>query len=45
MDFEWDDEKAASNLKKHGIAFEDAELVFFDPRSLSDFKHVFSVTY
>jgi uncharacterized DUF497 family protein len=23
-DFEWDDEKAASNLQKHGVAFEEA---------------------
>jgi uncharacterized DUF497 family protein len=26
--FEWDDQKAASNLAKHGIDFEDALLVF-----------------
>jgi uncharacterized DUF497 family protein len=30
MEFEWDDRKAALNLKKHGIAFEDAGLVFYD---------------
>jgi uncharacterized DUF497 family protein len=30
VEFEWDDAKAASNLKKHGIAFEDAVLVFKD---------------
>ncbi|WP_426688767.1 BrnT family toxin [Rhodanobacter ginsengiterrae] len=30
MDFEWDDAKAASNLRKHGIAFEDAAHVFLD---------------
>ncbi len=30
MEFEWDAEKAASNLRKHGVAFEDAELVFCD---------------
>src|SRR5215208_6693912 len=29
--FEWDDEKAESNLRKHGISFEDAASVFFDP--------------
>jgi hypothetical protein len=28
--FEWDDRKAARNLKIHGVAFEDAELVFED---------------
>ena len=31
MEFEWDAAKAALNLKKHGIAFEDAVLVFCDP--------------
>lgn len=30
MDLEWDDDKAAKNVKKHGIAFEDAALVFLD---------------
>jgi uncharacterized DUF497 family protein len=28
----WDERKAAINLSKHGIAFEDAVLVFRDPR-------------
>ena len=28
--FEWDDEKNAANVKKHGIDFEDAILVFND---------------
>jgi uncharacterized DUF497 family protein len=28
--FEWDTAKAKANLKKHGIAFEEAETVFFD---------------
>lgn len=30
--FEWDDRKAASNLRKHGVAFEHARAVFADPR-------------
>lgn len=30
MELEWDAAKAASNLQKHGVAFEDAELVFYD---------------
>lgn len=29
--FEWDPKKAASNLKKHGVAFEEAATVFGDP--------------
>lgn len=29
--FEWDAEKAHLNLEKHGVAFEEAAEVFFDP--------------
>jgi len=29
--FEWESEKATTNLRKHGIAFETACEVFFDP--------------
>ena len=31
MLFEWDDAKAEANLKKHGVSFPDATLVFDDP--------------
>lgn len=31
MQFEWDSRKAATNLHKHGVAFEDATSVFADP--------------
>lgn len=31
MIFEWDERKAAANLKKHKVAFEDAATVFRDP--------------
>jgi uncharacterized protein len=34
-EFEWDTEKAESNLKKHGVSFEEAATVFFDPLSLT----------
>ncbi len=34
MDFEWDEEKAASNLKKHGISFSLARFVFADERRI-----------
>jgi uncharacterized DUF497 family protein len=30
MKLEWDDDKAALNLKKHDIDFEDAQFVFHD---------------
>ena len=31
MRFQYDPTKAASNLKKHGVSFADAEGVFYDP--------------
>ena len=30
MELEWDAEKAERNLRKHGVSFEDAVLVFYD---------------
>ena len=33
LTFEWDHRKAAANLKKHGIAFEEAQSVFFDEQA------------
>ncbi|UCI32889.1 BrnT family toxin [Mesorhizobium sp. B4-1-4] len=33
--FEWDPEKAASNLRKHGVSFETAVRVFSDPSALA----------
>jgi uncharacterized DUF497 family protein len=40
-DFEWDDEKAESNLKKHGVGFEEAATIFNDPNiaTISDPDH------
>jgi uncharacterized protein len=34
VQFEWDDVKAASNLAKHEVDFDDALRVFLDPRRL-----------
>ena len=31
MNFEWDEVKAAANLEKHGVSFEEAKTVFDDP--------------
>lgn len=31
MRFEWDPEKAASNIRKHGVSFDEAVTVFKDP--------------
>ena len=33
-DFEWGDEKAASNLEKHRVSFEEAATAVVDPRAL-----------
>jgi uncharacterized DUF497 family protein len=41
MDFEWDPDKAARNLTKHGVSFEEASTEFGDPLSVTidDPKH------
>ena len=33
--FEWDETKAAANIRKHGVSFELARTVFSDPRLLT----------
>ncbi|HIJ81601.1 MAG TPA: BrnT family toxin [Desulfuromonadales bacterium] len=35
MIFEWDEQKAAGNLKKHGVSFQEAKTVFGDPLSIT----------
>lgn len=35
--FEWDEEKASSNLQKHGVSFEEARSVFFDEFAIQYF--------
>jgi uncharacterized DUF497 family protein len=35
LEFEWDPRKAAANLRKHGIAFEEAMTAFADPHSIT----------
>jgi uncharacterized DUF497 family protein len=49
-EFEWDDAKAASNLKKHEVSFEDAREIFKDAFSvelpnadIEDGEHRFSI--
>ncbi len=41
MKFEWDERKGATNLKKHGVSFEEAETIFGDPfaRTVPDEEH------
>lgn len=33
--FEWDPAKAELNVHKHGVSFEEAQSVFFDPTSIT----------
>jgi uncharacterized DUF497 family protein len=33
--FVWDVKKAATNLRKHGVSFQEASSVFFDPLSVT----------
>lgn len=35
MEFEWDSYKAARNLRKHKVSFEEAATVFGDPLSIT----------
>lgn len=38
MEFEWNPDKAALNLEKHGVSFQEAATVFNDPLSMT-FPH------
>lgn|SRR5580704_3243015 len=38
--FEWDEAKADKNLRKHGISFELARLVFLDPCALIERERI-----
>ena len=42
--FEWDPAKAASNKKKHGISFEEAQSVFYDEFAVQFFDDVNSAS-
>ncbi len=33
ISFEWDSRKASTNLRKHGVSFEEAKSVFFDEQA------------
>lgn len=39
MQFEWDYTKDMSNQRKHGISFELASLVFFDPQRIERYDN------
>jgi len=43
--FEWDDDKALSNIEKHdGVSFEEAESVFYDERAIEFYDEEHSVS-
>lgn len=39
MIFQWDEAKNEKNIRRHGIAFEDAQYVFADPLAVSRDDH------
>ena len=41
IEFEWNEEKALKNIKKHGVSFEEASSVFYDDFAVQfyDKKH------
>lgn len=43
MEFDWDDRKAAANIRKHRITFEEAKTVFSDPKMKLRFDEEYSV--
>jgi uncharacterized DUF497 family protein len=42
IEFEWDEKKNAINIRKHGIGFEEAVMVFFDPGHSEIYDNVHS---
>jgi hypothetical protein len=44
MNFDWDSKKAAINLRKHGVSFHEAAMVFGDPLSITSHDPDHSVT-
>ena len=43
MQFDWDDEKEKSNIKKHGIGFSTAALVFGDKNRIEKYDELHSI--
>lgn len=35
MDFDWDSDKSAENVAKHGVTFEEAASIFSDPLAIT----------
>jgi len=43
MRFEWDANKASANLAKHGVSFDEALEVFYDPNVLERYDELNSI--
>ena len=43
LKFEWDENKAVKNIKKHGVSFENARKVFYDPMRYEIFDYAHSI--
>jgi uncharacterized DUF497 family protein len=43
MRFEWDEAKAAINLNIHGVSFDEASEVFFDPNAIEGYDSEHSI--
>lgn len=43
LQFEWDSEKAAINIRKHGVSFEVAANVFYDEKRIEIFDEMHSI--
>jgi len=43
LKFEWDEKKNIVNIKKHGVSFEEAEKVFFDPKYYEMYDEIHSL--
>ena len=43
MRFEWDANKASANLAKHGVSFDEAMEVFYDPKALERYDRLHSI--
>jgi len=41
-EFEWDEKKNVINIKKHGVSFEDAIMVFNDPKRYEQYDKAHS---
>lgn len=44
MNFEWDENKAAANLEKHGIRLSDAAAAFSNPNGVEEYDFEHSIT-